>query len=186
MDGSIGLEIASRLDVKCVMPGTASRWVAINTHPHREHVAVENLTRQHFNVYCPSELRRVRHARRVQDVTRPIFPGYVFAEVAPDLAHWRSILSTYGVRAVIRYGDRPAFVEPGFIEGLRAREIDGVVAKPFAPYQIGQEVRMNGGPFDGLIATIVEMKEKDRLVLLMRLLSQEIRMKVTTSSVREF
>ncbi len=95
-----------------------TRWVAINTHPHRESVAVENLARQKFNVYCPTERRRVRHARRVQDVTRPIFPGYVFAEVAPDLAHWRSILSTYGVRAVIRYGDRPAFVEAGFIEGL--------------------------------------------------------------------
>ena len=122
----------------------------------------------------------------MQDVARPIFPGYIFAEVAPDLALWRSILSTYGVRAVIRYGDRPAFVEPGFIEALRAREIDGIIAKPIAPYRLGQEIRLNGGPFDGLIATIVEMKDKDRLVLLMRLLSQDIRLKVTTANVREF
>jgi transcriptional antiterminator RfaH len=164
----------------------ATRWVAINTHPHRERIAVENLARQQFNVYCPTELRRVRHARRVQDVTRPIFPGYIFAEVAPDLTLWRPILSTYGVRAVIRYGDRPAFVDSGFIEGLRAREIDGVIAKPVAPYRLGQEIRLNGGPFDGLIATIVEMKDKDRLVLLMRLLSQGIRLKVTTANVREF
>jgi transcriptional antiterminator RfaH len=162
------------------------RWVAINTHPHRERVAVENLARQQFTVYCPTELRRVRHARRVQDVARPIFPGYIFAEVAPDLALWRSILSTYGVRALIRYGDRPAFVEPGFIEALRAREIDGIIAKPLAPYRLGQEIRLNGGPFDGLIATIVEMKERDRLVLLMRLLSQDIRLKVTSANVREF
>lgn len=167
-------------------PGPATRWVAINTHPHRERIAVENLARQRFTVYCPTELRRVRHARRVQDVARPIFPGYIFAEVAPDLALWRSILSTYGVRAVIRYGDRPAFVEPGFIEALRAREIDGIIAKPIAPYRLGQEIRLNGGPFDGLIATIVEMKDKDRLVLLMRLLSQDIRLKVTTANVREF
>jgi transcriptional antiterminator RfaH len=162
------------------------RWVAINTHPHRERVAVENLARQQFKVYCPTELRRVRHARRVHDVTRPIFPGYVFAQVAPDLSLWRSILSTYGVRAVISYGDRPAFVEPGFIEGLRAREIDGVITKPVTPYKVGQEIRLNGGPFDGLVATIVEMNERDRLVLLMSLLRQDIRLKVTTASVREF
>lgn len=179
MDGSVD---HSSSECHC----TQSRWVAINTHPHRELVAVENLARQQFNVYCPTERRRVRHARRVQDVTRPIFPGYVFAEVVPDLAHWRSILSTYGVRAVIRYGDRPAFVEAGFIESLRAREIDGVIAKPLMPYEVGQEVRLNGGPFDGFVATIVEMKEKDRIVLLMRLLSQDIRLKVTTASVREF
>jgi len=164
----------------------STRWVAINTHSHQERIAVENLARQKFNVYCPTELRRVRHARRVQDVARPLFPGYVFAEVAPDATLWRSILSTYGVRALIRYGDRPAFVEAGFIEALRAREIDGVITKPITPYRVGQEIRLNGGPFDGFIATIVEMNEKDRLVLLMRLLSQDVRMKVSTASVREF
>ena len=164
----------------------ATRWVAINTHSHQERIAVENLARQQFNVYCPTELRRVRHARRVQDVARPLFPGYVFAEVAPDVTLWRSILSTYGVRALIRYGDRPAFVEAGFIEALRAREVDGVITKPITPYKVGQEIRLNGGPFDGFIATIVEMNEKDRLVLLMRLLSQDVRMRVSTASVREF
>jgi transcriptional antiterminator RfaH len=53
--------------------------------PHREHVAIENLTRQKFVVYCPMELKRIRHARRTQDVVRPLFPGYIFAEVLPDL-----------------------------------------------------------------------------------------------------
>jgi transcriptional antiterminator RfaH len=185
MDGSTGPEVEPGPRANPTIPNTTKRWVAVNTHPHRERLAVENLARQHFNVYCPSELRRVRHARRVQDVTRPIFPGYVFAEVDPDLSLWRSILSTYGVRAVISYGDRPAFVEAGFIEGMRAREIDGVIAKPVTPYKVGQDIRLNGGPFDGLVAKIIEMNEKDRLVLLMRLLSQEIRLKVTTANVRE-
>jgi transcriptional antiterminator RfaH len=162
----------------------ATRWIAINTHPHREHVAVENLARQKFAVYCPMELKRVRHARRTRDVTRPIFPGYIFAEVEPDLTLWRPILSTFGVRTLIRTGDRPAFVDDGFIRGLKAREIDGVVTKPEQPYEVGQEVRLNGGPFDGLIATIIEMAERDRLVLLASLLRQTVRLKVTSANVR--
>lgn len=162
----------------------AMRWIAINTHPHREHVAIENLARQKFAVYCPMELKRVRHARRTQDVSRPLFPGYIFAEVVPDLTLWRPILSTFGVRNLIRAGDRPAFVDSGFIQGLRAREIDGVIARPQRPYEVGQEVRLNGGPFDGLIATIIEMGERDRLVLLTSLLSQTVRLKVTSANVR--
>ena len=162
----------------------AMRWIAINTHPHREHVAIENLVRQKFSVYCPMEIKRVRHARRTQDVLRPIFPGYIFAEVVPDLTLWRPILSTFGVRNLIRAGDRPAFVDADFIGGLRAREIDGVIAKPQRPYEVGQEVRLNGGPFDGLIATIIEMGERDRLILLASLLSQTVRLKVTSASVR--
>lgn len=162
----------------------AMRWIAINTHPHREHVAIENLVRQKFSVYCPMELKRVRHARRTQDVPRPIFPGYIFAEVAPDLTLWRPILSTFGVRNLIRTGDRPAFVDDGFIQGLKGREIDGVITKPQRPYEVGQEVRLNGGPFDGLIATIIEMSERDRLILLATLLSQTVRLKVSSASVR--
>ena len=162
----------------------AMRWVAINTHPHKEHLAVENLMRQKFGVYCPRIQKRIRHARRVRDVTRPLFPGYVFAEVAPDLTMWRPILSTYGVRTVIRFGDQPAFVDNRFIDGLRAREIGGVISKPVAPYRIGQEVLLTGGPFDGLIATIIAMDEKDRLVLLTKLLNQNVRVKVTSAHVR--
>jgi len=162
----------------------AMRWIAINTHPHREHVAIENLARQRFSVYCPMELRRVRHARRTQDVTRPLFPGYIFAEVIPDLTLWRPMLSTYGVRNLIRSGDRPAFVDSGFIQGLRAREVEGVIARPLRPYEVGQEVRVNGGPFDGLIATIIELDERDRLILLTSLLSQTVRLKMTSANVR--
>lgn len=160
------------------------RWVAINTHPHREHIAVENLVRQDFDIYCPRELKRIRHARRVQDVLRPLFPGYIFAKVAPDLTMWRPILSTYGVRALVRFGDRPAFLDHGFVAGLRAREVDGVISKPTSPYRVGQEVRLSGGPFDGLIATIIEMGDKDRLVLLTSLLNQNVRLKVTSANVR--
>lgn len=164
--------------------GVPTRWIAINTHPHREHIAVEHLNRQKFAVYCPMELKRVRHARRTQDVTRPLFPGYIFAEVMPDLMMWRPILSTYGVRAMIRVGDRPAFIDKKFIQALRDREVDGVIAKPLRPYEIGQQVRLNGGAFDGLIATIIEMDERERLVLLASLLSQTVRLKVVASHVR--
>ncbi len=162
----------------------ATRWVAINTHPHREPIAIENLIRQNFEAYCPREFKRVRHARRVQDVLRPLFPGYVFAQVASEMTVWRPILSTYGVRTLVRIGDQPAFVDGSFIDGLRAREVDGVIAKPATPYKLGQEVRLSGGPFDGLIGRIIEMSDKDRLVLLTNLLQQDVRLRVTSAGVR--
>ncbi len=162
----------------------ATRWAAINTHPHREHIVIDNLIRQNFEAYCPRELKRVRHARRVQDVLRPLFPGYVFAQVESELTAWRPIVSTYGVRALVRVGDRPAFVDGSFIDGLRAREVDGVIAKPATPYELGQEVRLSGGPFDGVIGRIIEMNDKDRLVLLTSLLQQDVRLRVASASVR--
>lgn len=66
-------------------------WAVINTQPHREHIAVENLQRQDFIPYCPLIRRHLRHARRVTDVLRPLFPGYLFVRVNPDIERWRPI-----------------------------------------------------------------------------------------------
>jgi len=162
--------------------GAVRRWVAVNTHPHREHIALENLTNQGFDAYCPMVERQVRHARRTRDVRRPLFPGYLFARI--DLAgRWRPILSTFGVRSLVRFGDQLSFVEDGLIDGLKAREVDGVIVKPAEPLRPGQQVRVQGGPFDGLVATIIEMDEKDRLVVLMDLLNQSVKVKVPTNRV---
>lgn len=159
-------------------------WVAVNSQPHRERVACENLLRQEFSVYCPLVRKRVRHARRVQDVMRPMFPGYLFVQVAKDLGQWRPILSTFGVRTLVRFGDRPGLISDGFITALRAREVEGAIVKPPSPYKVGQVVQVAGGAFDGIVATILEMDEKDRLVVLMNLLGQSVKAKIEASGVR--
>lgn len=157
-------------------------WVAVNTQANREAVACENLERQDFEVYCPRLRKRIRHARKAHDVLRPMFPGYLFVKVHAHLRHWRPIRSTLGVRSVIGCGDNVSFLDPTFVEALKAREIEGAIAKPASPYRIGQQIRMAGGPFDGLIGTIIEMSDRDRLTVLMDLLNGRVKVSVDASA----
>jgi transcriptional antiterminator RfaH len=60
----------------------ASPWAVVNTQPHHERTALDHLARQEFNAYCPMARRRVKHVRRVQDVLRPLFPGYLFVRLS--------------------------------------------------------------------------------------------------------
>jgi len=159
-------------------------WAVVNTHPHREHIALENLWRQDFVSYCPMIRKRIRSARRAQEVLRPLFPSYVFVRAA-DAPQWRPILSTYGVRTMVRFGDQLSLLDNRFIESLRAREVDGAIVKPDRPFAVGQEVRMAGGPFDGLVAKIIETREKDRLIVLLNMLNQPVRVKVTAEQVTQ-
>ncbi len=153
-------------------------WAVVNTQPHREHIAVENLQRQDFIPYCPLIQRRRRHARRVMDVLRPLFPGYLFVKVNPDRERWRPMLSTLGVRSIVRCGGEVSLLEDGFIQAIRAREVDGVVSRPQSPYQVGQEVRRNGGAFDGLVGTIIELHERERLTVLMQMLGGAVKVRL--------
>ena len=153
-------------------------WLVLATHPNREAQAIENLARQKFQVYCPVVLRHIRHARRTYDAHRPLFPGYVFVEQPGLPQRWRPLLGTFGVRTVLMNGETPATLPKGFIEGLKAREVDGVIGKPEAPFQIGQRVTIKGGAFDGLIGQIIAMKENDRVLLLLDLLSRQTRVHI--------
>jgi transcriptional antiterminator RfaH len=158
-------------------------WVVINTHPHRENLAIENLTRQKFLAYCPQMIKRVTHARRSQDVLRPLFPGYVFVQVHAEAQRWRSILSTFGVRSLVTCGDHLSYLDPDFIQSLKAREVDGAIVRPEQPYKIGQQVRIAGGAFDGFVATILALNDKDRLMVLLQMLNQSVKVKVNSANV---
>jgi transcriptional antiterminator RfaH len=160
------------------LPSSHSLWFAAATHPSREGLAMEHLERQSFKVYCPMVTRRIRHARRAYDARRPLFPGYVFIEHRGADISWRPLLSTIGVRALVMAGSKPANLPAGFVESLKAREIDGCIGRPEMPFQIGQLVTIQGGPFDGLICQIIDMRERDRVVVLLDLLSQQTRVTV--------
>lgn len=156
------------------------KWVVVNTHPHRESLAIENLMRQQFSVYCPQIRKRVTHARRSQDVLRPLFPSYVFVQIWES---WRSILSTFGVRSLIMCGEKLSYLDDGFVHSLKQREVGGVITRPEEPYQVGQQVRIAGGAFDGLIATILSLNDKDRLLVLLEMLNRPVKVKVDACSV---
>lgn len=162
---------------------SAAQWVAVNTRPHNERVAMVNFERQKFIAYCPMIRKQIRHARRTRDELRPLFPSYVFVAISHDFHGWRPLLSTSGVRGVVRCGDRLSFLAPEFIEGLKSRECDGAIVRPTRPYEIGQQVRLTGGATDGLIATIMEMREKDRIVVLLNLLNRPVRIKLSANQV---
>lgn len=164
--------------------GSSLTWLVVNTHPHREHFAIENLERQKFEAYCPQMRKTLRSRRGMREVLRPLFPNYVFVHVdVADRAVWRPILSTYGVRRVVRFGDQTPTLDAAFITALRNREIDGAVVKPVSPYEVGQDVRISGGAFDGIVAKIIQIETNDRLMILMDLLGQSVRGRIQADQV---
>jgi transcriptional antiterminator RfaH len=153
-------------------------WFVLSTHPHREAEALKNLARQSFSAYCPMIMKHIRHARRTYDAARPLFPGYVFVAQEGEGQRWRPLNSTLGVRSLLMCGELPARLPAGFVEDLKAREVNGSICKPEKPFEIGQQVTIQGGAFDGIIGQIVEMRENDRVLVLLDLLNRQTRVQI--------
>jgi len=162
-----------------------TQWFAVQTQPRSEDRAVAHLLRQGFEIYLPRCAKKRRHARRVDTVAAPLFPGYLFIRLDLDTTPWRSIDGTRGVIRIVRHGDRPAPLPNGIIEALRQHEDDSGLHTPasllvFAPRM---RLRIIGGAFDDHIGQFERMSTDQRVVLLLNLLGRAVQVKLPISAV---
>ena len=150
------------------------QFAVVNTQPQKEAGVVEHLRRQGYEPYCPRILRRITHARRTKEVLRPLFPGYLFVAMDPEIQEWSPISSTYGVRRLVKAGIYPALLDGTFIDALKARELEGAITRPPNPYKVGEAIKFIDGPFEGIVARIVELKDADRVVVLLDILQRSV------------
>jgi transcriptional antiterminator RfaH len=160
-------------------------WYAVYTHPHAEPKALEHLLRQGYSAYLPRYRTRVSHARRRQIVLRPLFPRYLFAAVDRATMPWRPILSTVGVTDVVRTGDEPATVPEEIVAAIREREKIGGFDRidPRQRLRLGELVRVTAGAFEGMIGSLVELRDQDRIVVLLELLGRAVRAQLAAEVV---
>jgi len=158
-----------------IAPG--QRWYVVQTRPHAEAKAEQNLRRQAFGTYLPRYLKRRRHARRIENVAAPLFPRYLF--VAADLAsqRWRAIHSTLGVSQLVSNGDSPVPVSEGILQELWQLQNDaGYVCLQAAPrFSPGDRVRVSDGVFSDCFGLFEGMTDGERVAILLDLLGRKVK-----------
>lgn len=152
------------------MTNSGRRWYAVQTQPHREQLAAEQLARQEFSVFYPRQRKTVRHARRLLEKQVGYFPSYIF--VSLDLAHdrWRAVNGTFGVRALVMCGDRPAAAPAGFIESLQSNVDDDGCLGAGSYLSQGDRVVMLNGPFAGIVGALDRIEGGARVRILIDLM----------------
>jgi len=161
------------------------RWYAVYTQPHAEAKALEHLLHQGYAAYLPRCRMRVSHARRQQIVLRPLFPRYLFAGFDRAAMPWRPILSTIGVTDIVRAGDEPAAVPAEIVTAIREREAGGAFDRvdPRQSLRLGELVRVTAGAFEDMVGRLVELRDQDRVVVLLELLGRAVRAQLRTEAV---
>ena len=162
-----------------------SRWYLAQTQPRAEAKASLNLRRQGFEIYLPRYLKQRRHARRVEPVLAPLFPGYLFVAIDINAQRWLSIDSTFGVSRLVRDGDRPAAVPLAIITALKCREdAKGLVVLDQRPrFSPGDKVRVLEGPFGDCYGLYDGMSAGERVAILLDLLGRKVRVVLHTDII---
>lgn len=159
-----------------------SGWYVAETLPGKEAIAIENLSRQGFHGFCPRFRKQRRHARRLETVLAPLFPGYVFVRFDPDWQPWRSINGTLGIRRLVGGENaRPRPMPETAMRQILSRCRNGIVTQLVDRLAPGDAVRILTGPFAESLAEIESLDDKGRVRVLLDILGGGCSVRVSLS-----
>jgi transcription antitermination factor NusG len=147
-------------------------------------MASAHLQRQNFPVFLPRRQKTRRHARKIDVVLAPFFPGYLFVQLDLRRDPWRSVNGTYGVGRLVMQGDAPAPAPRGVVEALRdASDDDGILRLPSDDLKPGQTVRILVGAFADFIGEIDRLDDAGRVRVLLDIMGGGVPVMLPKNSV---
>jgi transcriptional antiterminator RfaH len=161
-------------------------WYLVHTKPRQEKCALDNLHRQGYQCYLPTIPSEKLRQGLLTISGEPLFPRYLFIRLGEgdSAKSWAPIRSTKGVSRLVSFGVEPAKVADSLVEALRAQEAS-FQAEPERLFKPGERIRLTKTPFAG-IEGIYQMADGERRVMvLIELLSKQVRVRVATANLRK-
>jgi transcriptional antiterminator RfaH len=163
---------------------TDTRWFCVKSQPKRENIAFTQLgTLPDIEAFFP----RVRFLRAVsggpRSVVEALFPGYLFARFTP-VRSLRAVRYARGVSYIVRQGRELAPVPDDAVAALRSISVSQVLELPPDPWQLGEEVRVIAGIFQGASGRIVGLvPARQRVQILLELLGRDNRVDLSIEAL---
>jgi transcriptional antiterminator RfaH len=131
-----------------------TNWFAVQTKPQRENLAAGSLAELDLMVFLP----RIRQEQLVcgfeRTVTKPLFPGYLFARFSPVL-FLEAIRFARGVLRVVGNPACPIPVDEEIIFTIRDRvQPDGFIRLERSTFRPGDQVIIEQGPLAGWMGQV--------------------------------
>ncbi|MBT8478945.1 MAG: hypothetical protein KJO06_08515, partial [Gemmatimonadetes bacterium] len=126
------------------------------------------LTARGIDSYLPLVSKVSEWHDRKKIIEWPMFPGYIF--IRPDEPQLLTIEGhTAGVVSLVRHAGRPAPISEVEMEAVR-RVVEGLAQTGESPQpepllSVGEEVRIDRGPFSGAVGRVVQTRRGGRLVV---------------------
>lgn len=158
-------------------------WFLAQLKPNVAKIADKNLKRQGFKTFLPMEEVTRKRKGKFVNVTRPLFPGYIF--VTFDLAQnlWPQVNSTFGITRLVSFGTSPASVPMKLVSQLMLRCDTSGKLLPANLLKPGDQVRLNTGPFADFLAEIERVTPDRRVWVLMDVMGGQKRLAVNPEQI---
>jgi transcription antitermination factor NusG len=154
-----------------------TRWHVLHVKPRCEKKMAEYGVRRGCPLYLPLRTETKIYQRRKVTVAKPVFPGYVFVEFAPDQR--AQLLKSNQIVRILEVADQNRLLHE--LDQIRkALAADPTLGACQAVMQ-GSRARIAGGPFQGLEGVVTLVRGQTRVLLNVEMIGQAVALDVDAS-----
>lgn len=156
------------------------QWYAVYCKVQQDARAEENLKIQGFDVFRPLVRVRKKMKARFREVVESMFPRYLFIYLDNVTDNWAPIRSTRGVADLVRWSSCVPAVPNAVIDLIRQRlDSDQCVdLRHVKKFQLHDRIRIINGPFAGYEGLFEKQNGAERVVVLLKLMRQELKVEL--------
>jgi transcription antitermination factor NusG len=156
------------------MKSISKGWYVIYTKPRHEKKVYEDLRLRDCTAYLPLVNHLSHWSDRRKMIQKPLFTSYVFVYL-DDIASYYRVLQVDGFVMFIGFSGKLAMVKESEIETIKqlianCREIELVQSD----IRIGEKRKVRFGPLAGYEGEVISYKGKDRIIVRIESLRQDI------------
>lgn len=141
-----------------------------------------HLTARGFESFLPMYKSRRHWSDRIREMEVPLFSSYVFCRFDP--LNRFPVVSIPGIVHVVSVGKVPVAVDQNEIEAIQAAVNSGLHHEPCSYLRVGQRVRIEQGPLNGVQGILMSFKGNQRLVLSITLLQRSMAVQIDEAWAR--
>ena len=162
----------------------SKEWFILQFKPNSHHQATKNLNRQGFETFLPIHDATSRRLSRFVNISKPLFPGYMFIRFNKSESEWHKINNTYGVSRLITSNSTLKSIPTTFVDGLMKRyDLSGKLL-PIQKLKKGDHVTVLKGPFANFIATVEKYEADHRIWILLDLMGRKTKIQTPTDALK--
>ena len=144
-----------------------TNWFAIQTKPHQESLAAAYVAKLDAEVFLPRVKQEQMICGFARLVTKPLFPGYFFAQFCPLLSY-EAVRYANGVLRVVGTRHFPIPLDSEVIMAIQNRiQEDGFIRLQRKRFLPGEKMTIEQGPFAGWIGKVESERDDGKRVAIL-------------------
>ncbi len=151
-------------------------WYVTYTCPRHEKRVATQIEGHRISCFLPLYRSTRCWKDRRKELELPLFPGYVFVQIAPQ--NRLQVLKLPGVVRLVTFNGQPAALPLGEVEALRNRLSASPRIEPHPYLRVGRRVRVRSGPMQGLEGIILRKKDSCRVIFSIDLIRRSVAVEV--------